>query len=160
MANGYRVEKWNRPYPPNPAMLRLEMEAEGFRVMNWCDMPDVIYGMHKHETDQSHWIISGSIEIAVANIPYVLSAGDRDHLPANTYHTARVIGDEPVQYLMGEKTVTQTGESRADESERLVDNMILMQKMIDASRAEEESSESDEDISEATVSDDEKSRGE
>lgn len=144
MANGYRVEKWNRPYPPNPAMLRLELEAEGFRVMNWCDMPDVIYGMHKHESEQSHWVISGSIEITVANVPHLLSAGDRDRMPASTYHTARVIGDEPVIYLIGERTASADAGLHKQNSEMLIDNMIMMEKMIVASKAEEEVSEADE----------------
>ena len=29
--------------------------------------------------------------------------GDRDFMPAGTYHSARVAGDEPVMYLVGEK---------------------------------------------------------
>ena len=33
----------------------------------------------------------------------VLKAGDRDFMPAGTYHSARVVSEEPVVYLVGEK---------------------------------------------------------
>jgi len=103
MNPGYRIEKWNKPYKPNPAQLRHELEREGYRVMHWCDRPGASYGMHKHGEEQSHWVISGTIEITVGNSAFELSAGDRDHMPAETYHTARVVGDEPVVYMIGEK---------------------------------------------------------
>ncbi len=54
--------------------------------------------------DQSHWIVSGQFELTIENFGTVLlEAGDRDFMPAETYHSARVIGEEPVIYLIGEK---------------------------------------------------------
>lgn|SRR5690606_27603556 len=141
MTNRYRVEKWNHPYPPNPAKLRLDLESEGFRVSNWCDFPETAYGMHKHSNDQTHWIISGSIEITVANIAQILSAGDRDHMPANTYHTARVIGDEPVKYLIGEKDPSVDAALRARNSEALIDGMIMMEKILADTKIDEAAAE-------------------
>lgn len=37
------------------------------------------------------------------NGTFILEAGDRDFLPAGTYYSARVLGDEHVIYLVGEK---------------------------------------------------------
>ena len=89
---------------PNPAMLRFRMEADGYRVFQWSDRQGAFYGTHSHREDQSHWIISGRLEITVEGSGvYILEAGDRDFMPAETHHTARVIGDEPVVYLIGEK---------------------------------------------------------
>ncbi|KXK06498.1 MAG: Cupin domain protein [Acidobacteria bacterium OLB17] len=100
----YKVEKWNRPYPPNSARCRLELEAEGYTVHHWSDRPEIVYGLHKHLDEQCHWIISGSLEITVkGGGTFCLEAGDRDRMPAETYHSARVIGDEPVVYLVGSK---------------------------------------------------------
>lgn len=85
-------------------MLRYLLEREGFRVYQWCDQPGGVYPNHKHSEDQTHWVISGSIEITVERVgSFILEAGDRDHMAANTYHTARVVGEEPVLYLIGEK---------------------------------------------------------
>jgi mannose-6-phosphate isomerase-like protein (cupin superfamily) len=100
----YRVEKWKEVYAPNPAMLRYILVSEGYGVYQWCDRVGAGYGNHMHGEDQSHWVISGTLEITVEKVgTFVLEAGDRDHMPAGTYHSARVIGNEPVVYLIGEK---------------------------------------------------------
>ncbi len=129
MSSRYHVDKWNKPHAPNPAMLRHELEKEGFRVMHWRDSPGASYGMHKHAEEQSHWVISGKMEITVGNLFFELSAGDRDHMPAETYHTARVVGDEPVVYLIGEKISGRDKASDAEQTEGLIENMMMMEKM-------------------------------
>ena len=100
----FRIVRWQNGYAPNAAMLRLLMEREDYRVFQWCGQPETIYAKHKHDEDQSHWIISGALELSVERAgTYVLEAGDRDFLPAGTYHAARVVDDEPIVYLIGEK---------------------------------------------------------
>lgn len=104
MSDIYRVIKWDQSIAPNPAMLRFALEREGYRVYQWCDQPGGVYPNHKHSEAQSHWVISGSIEITVERVgSFILEAGDRDLMAAGTYHTARVVGEEPVMYLIGEK---------------------------------------------------------
>jgi mannose-6-phosphate isomerase-like protein (cupin superfamily) len=101
---GYRVERWSAPHAPNSAMLRYTLTCEGFGVFQWSDRPGMIYGLHKHPEEQSHWIVSGHLEIEVRDGgTFQLGPGDRDFMPAETYHSARVIGDEPVLYLIGIK---------------------------------------------------------
>lgn len=100
---GYRVERWRQIHPPNLAMLRHTLTTEGYTVYQWADHPGSIYATHKHPTDQCHWIVSGTLEIDIeGGGTYLLEAGDRDLMPANTYHSARVVGDETVIYLIGE----------------------------------------------------------
>lgn len=98
----YRVEPWSQLYPPNMALLRQIMMEEGYAVHQWCDQPEMEYGMHFHSEAQSHWVVSGSFELTVQNVgTFLLGPGDRDFMPANTYHSARVIGEEAVIYLIG-----------------------------------------------------------
>lgn len=100
----YRVERWSELTEPRPAMLRLCLTNEGYDVFQWCDSPGIVYGSHMHAEDQTHWIISGTLEITVEQVgTFELNAGDRDFLPANAYHSARVVGDESVHYLIGSK---------------------------------------------------------
>ena len=102
--SGYRIMRWREIYAPNAAMLRFQMEREGYRVFQWGDRPEATYALHKHNEDQSHWIISGELELMIEHIgTVVLKAGDRDFLPARTWHSARVLGEETVVYLIGEK---------------------------------------------------------
>ena len=104
MPPGSRVEKWQQIYFPNPGMLRHAMTVEGYDVFQWADRPGVEYGSHRHDEEQSHWVLSGSLELTVQGIGvFVLEPGDRDFMPAETYHKARVVGEEPVIYLIGAK---------------------------------------------------------
>jgi len=97
------VEHWGEESPPNPAELRRRLLDEGYSVFEWTDAPGTKYGPHSHPEDQSHWILSGVLELRVGHESYSLRAGDRDYLPANTMHSAFVPGDEPVTYLIGAK---------------------------------------------------------
>ena len=104
MKSDYKIEKWDQNYVPNAEELRVQMEREGYSVFKWSDPVGRSYGDHSHGEDQSHWIISGKLELTVENFgTVVLEAGDRDFMPANTVHSARVIGDEAVVYLIGAK---------------------------------------------------------
>ena len=97
------VERWSEIEPPRSSVLRRRMEAEGYTVTEWRDEPGTTYGAHSHAQDQSHWIISGTMKFRVGWEDYILRAGDRDYLPANTEHSAAVAGDEAVVYLIGVK---------------------------------------------------------
>ncbi|MBK9163970.1 MAG: cupin domain-containing protein [Acidobacteria bacterium] len=104
MTSQYRVERWNEPYAPDVASLRSRLTAEGYSVFQWTDLPGAEYPQHAHANDQTHWVVSGEIELEVAGAgKSILAAGDRDFMPSGTEHTARVIGDVPVIYLIGEK---------------------------------------------------------
>lgn len=100
----YSIEKWKDDNAPDPATLRSVLISEGYSVFQWTDAPGAVYGAHSHSNDQSHWIISGTLELNVEGAgKFLLMAGDRDFMPAGTNHSARVIGDEPVVYLIGGK---------------------------------------------------------
>ena len=104
MLTEYKVVRWREFERPDPKLLRRILIEEGFGVFEWSDAPGTTYNTHMHSTDQSHWIISGVLELQVDGIGTVtLNPGDRDIMPANTYHSARVVGDASVVYLIGEK---------------------------------------------------------
>jgi quercetin dioxygenase-like cupin family protein len=99
----FRVERWNEEGAPDARELRKRLEAEGYSVFQWSDSPATTYGVHNHAEDQSHWILSGSLELIVDGESYILNVGDRDFLPAYTNHSARVVSREAVVYLIGAK---------------------------------------------------------
>ena len=98
-----RVEKWNGAGEPNAVELKRRLQSEGYRVFHWSDAAGTEYGPHAHAEDQSHWILSGELELSVGHETHTLRAGDQDFLPANTIHSALVRGHEPVVYLIGAK---------------------------------------------------------
>ena len=107
--NGVRVQRWREGRPTaarvsSTAELADTLRAEGYRVYEWTDSPGATYETHTHMTDQSHWVIRGSLALTVDGSEHVLGPGDRDWLPAGTAHSARVVGGEPVTYLIGERS--------------------------------------------------------
>lgn len=104
MPQMYRVERWTGDSPPFASDLKERMESEGYSVFQWSDPPGATYSTHTHFEDQTHWIVAGTLELDVAGHGVVrLAAGDRDFMPAETEHSARVVGSEPVVYLIGSK---------------------------------------------------------
>ena len=98
----YRVEIFSGDTPPDGEALNRQMRAEGYDVFEWTDRPGAIYEPHAHSEDQSHCVVSGELELTVDGFgTVVLSAGDRDFMPAGTRHSARVLGDQAVRYLIG-----------------------------------------------------------
>ena len=98
-----QVDRWSEINQPDAGVLKARLVDEGYSVFQWSDEPGTKYGQHAHDEDQSHWIISGELELRVGHETYRLRAGDRDFLPANTTHSANVLGDQPVVYLIGAK---------------------------------------------------------
>jgi quercetin dioxygenase-like cupin family protein len=97
------VERWSEQTSPDERELKTKLIGEGYSVFQWSDAPGTKYGPHAHGEDQSHWILSGQLELRVGYETYILGPGDRDFLPANTMHSAVVPGDKPVTYLIGAK---------------------------------------------------------
>ena len=98
-----QVERWSEPEAPDAEKLKARLREEGYSVFQWTDDAGTKYGPHAHAEDQSHWIVSGELELRVGYETYTLRAGDRDFLSANTIHSAYVPGNEPVTYLIGAK---------------------------------------------------------
>lgn len=97
------VQRWSEPVSPDPQELKTQLSGEGYTVFQWSDAAGTKYGPHAHAEDQTHWILSGQLELRIGYENYTLGPGDRDFLPANTMHSAFVPGDQPVTYLIGAK---------------------------------------------------------
>jgi quercetin dioxygenase-like cupin family protein len=99
----FSVQRWTRSEAPDASELRRVLVSEGYSVFEWSDAPGTTYEPHTHDNDQSHWIISGALQLTIAGETYTLDAGDRDFVPANTTHAAFVPGKKTVRYLIGSK---------------------------------------------------------
>ncbi len=97
------IQRWCETDSPDAGRLKDLLHAQGYSVFRGSDAPGTKYGPHAHPEDQSHWILSGELEVRVGHETYTLRAGDWDFLPANTVHSAFVPGDEPVIYFIGVK---------------------------------------------------------
>lgn len=100
----FQVRRWTGFNVPSPAVLVYHLGAEGYLVKHWVGQPGIAYAWRKCRTDRSHWVVSGDLEIIhEKGESYILKAGDRDFIPVNSWYMARVVGEAPVSYLVGEK---------------------------------------------------------
>ena len=100
----YSVVRWSEGGLPDSVRLRQTLIDEHYDVIEWSDNAGTAYEMHSHLEDQSHWIISGSLELTIyTGDKFILEPGDRDFMPAGIQHSARVVGDNAVRYLIGSR---------------------------------------------------------
>jgi len=93
---------WTEETPPREADLARRLAAEGFDALRWSDPPGAEYPPHRHDQDESLWLLRGSMTFGVAGERYPLGPGDRLMLPAGTVHTA-VAGSDGAAYLIGRR---------------------------------------------------------
>lgn len=99
-----QVKRWTELEAPSPAVLVWHLEHEGYFAKHWVAQPGMVYAWRKTAEAQSHWVISGEVEIIhQEGLNYTLKAGDRDFIPAQSWYMRRVIGEEPLSYFVGEK---------------------------------------------------------
>ena len=94
-----RITHWQRTSAPSIAMLKKLLASEGLDSYEWRDEAGTRYGEHTHTYDEIRWVVSGTLRVGVSGKTYLLGPGDRLDLPANTPHSAEVVGDNPVIYI-------------------------------------------------------------
>ena len=79
------------------------LRSEGLDCALYADAPGTKYARHKHDFDDFIVIVSGQMRIRVDLHEWILKPGDRLDLPANTIHSAEMVGKEEVKYLSAAK---------------------------------------------------------
>lgn len=98
-----RLERiaWTEGAPPDEATARDRLAVDGFDAWAWTDSPGATYAPHRHEHDESLWVLAGEIAFVIDGETYRLGPGDRLRLPAGTVHAAEA-GPAGATYLIGE----------------------------------------------------------
>jgi hypothetical protein len=81
--------KWTKSKKPTLEELKEALATQGLECELYSDPPRVKYGRHKHPFDDF--------------VVIVMKPGDRLNIPANTPHSAEVLGRIDVQYLSAAK---------------------------------------------------------
>jgi len=93
---------WEGDAAPDEGELRARLAREGFDALAWSDPPGADYAPHRHEHDESLWVVRGEITLGIAGARHRLHPGDRLMLPAGTLHEAQA-GPEGATYLIGRR---------------------------------------------------------
>ena len=62
-------------------------------------LPGTYFPEHSHSVDKKDTVISGQFRMTAMGKEFILGPGDMLLVPANTVHTAEVIGENPVVSL-------------------------------------------------------------
>jgi len=93
---------WAGARPPGAVELGRRLASEGFDAFLWRDRPGARHPDHRHDRDESLWLVHGEITFAIAGQSHALAPGDRLLLPAGTVHAA-LAGPEGAAYLIGRR---------------------------------------------------------
>jgi len=97
------VVRWSRAKKPTLEELTQILDTQGQDYELYSDPPKMKYGRHKHPFDDFVMIVSGKMKIATDAHEWIMNPGDRLDIPANTPHTAEMLGRQEVQYLSAAK---------------------------------------------------------
>ena len=99
------VEKWDEAKwgALTEANMRKTLEAEGYSVAKYTYPPGTFFPDHTHSFDKKDTVLRGRFRIRMLGEEVVLEPGDMITVPANTVHSAEVVGDEPVVSLDASK---------------------------------------------------------
>lgn len=101
------VSRWSDRHDaeePDEETLRAELEERGFTVSKHVYRPGTYFDEHAHRRDKIDAVVSGRFRMTAEGEEAVLEAGDWAAIPADTTHTAKVLGDEPVVSLDATRT--------------------------------------------------------
>ena len=93
------VTRWNQDGEPKQSDLVDQMKAQGLVPYVEDDEPGHQYDAHLHPNDEVLVIVSGEVTFGIGDDTWVLKAGDRLDLPADTSHWAATGGDSSIRIL-------------------------------------------------------------
>jgi quercetin dioxygenase-like cupin family protein len=94
------VEHWNENWGVlNEQNMKKKLENDGFSVVTYTYLPGTYFPEHSHSIDKKDTVISGQFRMTAAGKEFILGPGDMLLVPANTVHTAEVVGKTPVVSL-------------------------------------------------------------
>lgn len=73
-----------------------QLEKQGYRCTRYTYPQGTYFAEHSHPVDKIDAVLKGRFKINMYGESIVLTAGDYIYIPANTPHSAEVIGDESV----------------------------------------------------------------
>ena len=97
-----RLERWESSDGPltEKRMMGL-LDSEGYEVASYAYRPGTQFAPHQHPQDKCDAVLQGVLRVVVADQTFDLGPGDRVYLPADTRHSAQVVGNETVLSLAG-----------------------------------------------------------
>lgn len=80
------ITRWQAPTLPSPEQIKMLLELEGLETFTEEFNPQVKINDHRHPFTEVRYIVSGEMMFSISGNQFLLRAGDRVEIPANTKH--------------------------------------------------------------------------
>ncbi len=81
------ITRWQAPIIPNKQQINTILEAEGLEPYEEVYTPQTKINEHRHPFCEVRVILSGEMLFNISGNQFLLRAGDRVEIPANTKHS-------------------------------------------------------------------------
>lgn len=101
MSLDIRFESWDRRHDGelSEEAMRRKLESFGYYVHAYTYAPGTRFTAHTHEIDKIDGVLSGRFRIQMYGREVILEAGDLVWIPNGAFHSAEVVGRDPVVSL-------------------------------------------------------------
>jgi quercetin dioxygenase-like cupin family protein len=89
------ITRWMAPITPNHGQIKSLLETEGLEPFEEQYQPHEKIAEHRHPFSEVRIVASGELLFNIAGNQFLLRAGDRVEIPANTKHWHVNNGNEP-----------------------------------------------------------------
>jgi mannose-6-phosphate isomerase-like protein (cupin superfamily) len=99
------ITRWQAPIIPNRNQIVTILESEGLEPFEEVCTPHKKVSDHRHPFAEVRVIVSGEILFNISGNQFVLRAGDRVEIPANTKHSHVSQGSVPCVCICANKAI-------------------------------------------------------
>ena len=78
------------------AAIKQALKDEGYNIYVYSYPGGMYFPPHSHDHDTVHIVLSGSLKVIIDEVDHILLPGERFIVPADTLHSAEILGDSPV----------------------------------------------------------------
>lgn len=99
------VQRWEAPLTPNKIQIERQYLSEGLEVFEEVYKPNQPVTEHRHPFCEVRTLLQGEMLFNIAGNQFVLRAGDRVEIPANTRHTHTAQGNQDCICIVGYRAI-------------------------------------------------------
>jgi mannose-6-phosphate isomerase-like protein (cupin superfamily) len=81
------------------AAIKQQLRDEGYNIYVYSYPGGMCFPPHSHDHDTIHVVLNGMMRVTMNDTDFILRAGERFVVPADTQHSAEVLGEMPVVVL-------------------------------------------------------------
>ena len=106
MSGKLQIEEWRSETdgPLNEDNMKRKLKSQGYNSIIYKFSPGTDFPDHTHSYTKKDSIITGRFRLTMYGQDVILKPGDMVEIPANTVHSACVVGSENVIFFDASKT--------------------------------------------------------